>query len=117
MLPPFPRANAMTAMRRWRDEAAKCAGWSRPLPWPVIGMGSLAGKFAVAVVLAALLTQPSYAQPFPESDRQKAAEARKKAEEKQTDEAYKSTMKHAPNADKKLDPWGGIRAPSPNSSK
>jgi hypothetical protein len=58
-----------------------------------------------------------YAQPFPESERQKAEEARKKAAEKDTDEAYKSLMKHMPNTNKKIDPWGGLRTPFANPGK
>jgi hypothetical protein len=69
-------------------------------------------KFGVFAVLSVLLMEPSYAQPFPESERQKAEEARKKAVEKETDEAYKSLMKHTPNTNKKVDPWGGLRTPS-----
>jgi hypothetical protein len=38
------------------------------------------GKVAI-FVLSALLTQPSYAQQFPETDRQKAQEDREKAQE------------------------------------
>jgi hypothetical protein len=74
-------------------------------------------KFAASVVLLALLTQPSYAQTFPESDRQKAQEERKKADEKATDEAYKALMKHLPDSNKKVDPWGGLRAPSATPGK
>ena len=74
-------------------------------------------KFAASVVLLALLTQTSYAQPFPESERQKAQEERKKADEKANDEAYKATMKRLPNSDKKVDPWGGVRAPSPSPGR
>ena len=68
-------------------------------------------KFAASVVLLALLMQPSYAQPFPEFDRQKAQEERKKADDKATDEAYKALMKHLPDSNKKVDPWGALRAP------
>jgi hypothetical protein len=67
-------------------------------------------KFAIPAVLSALLTQPSYAQPFPESSRQKTQEERKKQEEKSNDEAYKALMKRLPDANKKADPWGGLRA-------
>jgi hypothetical protein len=74
-------------------------------------------KLAVCMIFTALLMQSSYAQPFPESERQKAAEARKKAEETATDEAYKSTMKRTPNTDKKVDPWGSMRAPPVNPDK
>jgi hypothetical protein len=48
---------------------------------------------AVALIISALLTQPSHTQPFPESSRQKAQEARKKEDEKANDEAYKAMMK------------------------
>jgi hypothetical protein len=51
-------------------------------------MCDLARIFGLSVVLSTLLTQPSYAQEFPESARQKAEEAVKKADEKATDEAY-----------------------------
>jgi hypothetical protein len=71
----------------------------------------------VALTISALLTQPSYAQPFPESSRQKAQEERKKGDEKANDEAYKAMMKRLPNSDKKVDPWGGVRAPSANPGK
>jgi hypothetical protein len=83
----------------------------------------LVRKFAASLVLSALLilsaslTQSSYAQPFPESERQKAEEARKKADEKATDEAYKALMKHTPDANKKVDPWGGLRTPSATPGK
>ena len=66
------------------------------------------------MVFLALLTQPSYAQPFPESERQKAQEERKKADEKATDEVL---MKHLPDSYKKVDPWGGVRAPSATPGK
>jgi len=60
------------------------------------------------VVLLAVLAQPSYAQQFPESERQKAQEERKKADEKATGEAYKALMKRLPDSNKKVDPWGGF---------
>jgi hypothetical protein len=83
-------------------------------------MRNLVRKFAVSVLLTAFLTQSSYAQPFPESDRQKAAEAHKRAADEATDEAYKAMMKNVPNVpntNKKVDPWGSVRAPSVNSNK
>jgi hypothetical protein len=40
-------------------------------------MCDLVRKFALLVVLSALLMQPSYAQQFPESERQKGEEARR----------------------------------------
>jgi ribosomal protein L9 len=66
-------------------------------------------SFAVSFLVAVLLTPPSHAQPFPESERQKAEEARKKAEEKATDEAYKATLKHTQDVKKTVDPWGNLR--------
>jgi hypothetical protein len=69
------------------------------------------------MVLLALLTQPSYAQPFPESERQKAQEERKKEDQKANDEAYKATMKRLPDSNKKVDPWGGVRVHSATPSK
>jgi hypothetical protein len=51
-------------------------------------MRHLARSFAASLLIAALLTRVSHAQPFPESERRKAEEARKKADEKATDEAY-----------------------------
>lgn len=80
-------------------------------------VGQSVRKFAVSAVLSALLMQPSYAQPFPESERQKAEEARKKADKQATEEAYKSQMKRTPNTNKKVDPWGGLRTPSANPGK
>ena len=56
-------------------------------------MRHLARSFVASLVIAALLTPASHAQAFPKSERQKAAEARKKAEEKTTDDAYKATLK------------------------
>lgn len=47
-----------------------------------------------------------------ESDRQKAETEKKKADERATDEAYKSTIKRIPDAGQKPDPWGNMRAPA-----
>jgi hypothetical protein len=69
-------------------------------------------KLAAFAVFGMLLVQPSYAQQFPESSRQKAQDERKKLEQKGTDEAYKDSIKRMPNSDKKVDPWGAVR-PSP----
>jgi hypothetical protein len=66
--------------------------------------------FAVSVLVLAMLTQPFNAQALPESSRQKAQEERKKADEKANDEAYKALMERLPDSDKKVDPWGGVRA-------
>jgi hypothetical protein len=67
---------------------------------------------AVASAIFALLIPLCHAQPFPESSRQKIQKEQKKANDKATDEAYKAYMKRTPNADKKVDPWGSMRAPS-----
>jgi hypothetical protein len=84
----------------------------------------LARSFAISAVLSALLTQLSYAQQFPETERQKAEEtrekaqeARKKADRQATDEAYQSMVEQTPHTNKKVDPWGGLRAPSANPGK
>jgi hypothetical protein len=71
------------------------------------------------LALSVLLTLPSYAQQFPETERQKAEEdrdriqaARRKANEQAIDEDYKSLTERTPSANKKVDPWGNLRAPS-----
>ena len=76
-----------------------------------------AGRVAIALVFLALLMQPSFAQQFPETERQKAQEdreraqdARKKADRAATDEAYKAMIEQTPKTSKKVDPWGGLRA-------
>jgi hypothetical protein len=43
--------------------------------------------------------------------------AKKKAEEKANEEAYKSTIKRMPDSNQKADPWGGLRAPAANGNK
>jgi hypothetical protein len=81
-------------------------------------MNCLAQKLAASLIGLAFLTQVSHAQEtFPESERQKAETARKKAEEKSNDEAYKATLKRAPVVNQKVDPWGNLRTPSTKSSK
>ena len=75
------------------------------------------------MILSALLTQPSYAQQLPgaqqfpvterqqaEERRDRAEEARKKAQREAIDEAYRATVEQAPITKKKVDPWGGLRA-------
>jgi hypothetical protein len=83
-------------------------------------MYDLSRKFAGFAVISALLTQVAYAQglpgmqELPKSDRQKAAEELKKAQEKAADEVYESMVKRVQppkTSDKKFDPWGGLRAP------
>jgi hypothetical protein len=73
-------------------------------------------KVVISLVLLALLTPPSYAQQFPETERQKAEEtrekaqeARKKADREATDEAYKAMTEQTRNISKKVDPWGSLR--------
>jgi hypothetical protein len=66
--------------------------------------------FAACLVLLALLSQQSYAQTLPESERQKAQEERKQEEQKANDEAYKAMIKRTPSSNKKVDPWGSLRA-------
>jgi ribosomal protein L9 len=78
--------------------------------------------FAVAMVISALLTPASYAQMGtpeapPLTDDEKAEIAKKKAEEKATDAAYKSTLKRLPEIHQRVDPWGGIRTPSASGGK
>jgi hypothetical protein len=85
-------------------------------------MCDLVRKFALLVVISALLMQPSYAQQFPETERQKAEEAREKAQEARIDrqaidEAYKSLMQQTPNTNKKIDPWGGLRTHPANPGR
>jgi hypothetical protein len=74
-------------------------------------------KFAISAILFALLAQPSYAQQFPETERQKAEQTRekaqadrKKADREATDEAYKAMTAQTRKTSKKVDPWGGLRA-------
>jgi hypothetical protein len=77
------------------------------------------GKIAMSVVLLALLMQPSHAQQFPETERQKAEEmreraneARKKAAREAIAEEYKAMTERTPKTNKKGDPWGGLRGAS-----
>ena len=73
--------------------------------------------FSIAMVAAVLLMQPSYAHaqhasaPARPSEKEKAKAAEKRAFEKDTDEAYKSTLSKMPDAKQKVDPWGSMRAP------
>jgi len=73
--------------------------------------------FSIAVVTAVLLMQTPYAQaqhmsaPAGPSEKEKAKAQEKRALEKDTDEAYKSTLKQIPEAKQKVDPWGSMRTP------
>jgi hypothetical protein len=80
-------------------------------------MRHLARSFAASLLIAALLTPASHAQPFPESERQNAEEARKKVDEKATDEAYKAALRHKQDVKKTVDPWGNLRTPSAGGNK
>ena len=70
--------------------------------------------FVTPTAILVLLTQVCYAQmavpgvvqPTPE---EKAAAARKRADEIETDRAYKGMLKQAPAATQKVDPWGDVR--------
>lgn len=69
------------------------------------------------VVAAALFAQASHAQSIPgQSPKEKARQAEKKAEDKDVDRAYKSSLKQIPDASKNRDPWGNLRAPNAPSS-
>jgi hypothetical protein len=74
-------------------------------------------RLVLLLAMSASLIQGSYAQNLPMSDTQKAEIAKKEAEEKANDEAYKSEIKHAPDAKQKADPWESMRAPSASSNK
>jgi hypothetical protein len=71
--------------------------------------------FSIAVVAAVLLMSPSaHAQhssaPAEPSPKEKAKAQEKRAFEKDTDEAYKSTLSKIPDAkQQKVDPWGSMR--------
>ena len=71
--------------------------------------------FSMAVVAAVLLMQPFYADaqhaspPTGPSEKEKAKIQEKRAFEKDTDEAYKSTISKIPDAKQKIDPWGSMR--------
>ena len=65
--------------------------------------------------VAAVLLMPPYAlaqhssPPSGPSDKEKAKTQEKRAREKETDEAYKSTLTKIPDAKQKVDPWGSMR--------
>jgi hypothetical protein len=77
-----------------------------------------ARNISVFALVLLLLVTPSFAQQFPQTERQKAEEdrdraqaARKKADQQMIDEDYKSMMEQTPRSNKKVDPWGNLRAP------
>jgi len=71
-------------------------------------------SFSIAVA-AVLLMQTPYAHaqhmsaPAGPSEKEKAKAQEKRAFEKDTDEAYKSTLSKLPDAKQKVDPWGSMR--------
>jgi hypothetical protein len=70
-----------------------------------------------AVVTAALLVPCANAQPIPgQSPQEKARQAEKKAQEKDVDRDYKSSLEKIPEASKSSDPWGNLRTPNAPSS-
>lgn len=80
--------------------------------------------FAAMVAISAMLASISYAQapvggpePVPQSEDEKIEAAKQKAFEKDTDTAYKSTLKHLRDSNQKVDPWGGLRTPSAAGNK
>jgi hypothetical protein len=70
---------------------------------------------SIAMVAAVLILQAPNAHAQHKSAtegptaEQKAKALEKRAFEKNTDEAYKSTLSRIPDAQQKVDPWGGVR--------
>jgi Tfp pilus assembly protein PilN len=79
-------------------------------------MGFPMRAFIAALIAAALFTQTAYAQHKAPADgpseKQKAEVQAKRAYQKDTDEAYKSTIDKIPDSKKTADPWGSMRTPS-----
>jgi hypothetical protein len=75
---------------------------------------------AIALAATALVMQIPYAQAQQHktpgagpTDKQKAHDAEVRAYEKQTDKAYRETLKQIPDAKPNADPWGNLRAAPP----
>jgi len=72
--------------------------------------------FLLLMVASVLLVGIPYAcaqhssAPAGPSDKEKAKARDKLIERKETDEAYKSTIKRIPDAKESFDPWGNLRA-------
>ena len=70
----------------------------------------------MAVIAAVLLMQMPYlhaqhsSPPAGLSEKEKAKLQEKRAFEKDTDEAYKSTLRKIPDVKQKVDPWGSMRS-------
>ena len=71
--------------------------------------------FVIAVVAAVLLIQPPSAhaqqrsQASQQSEQEKTKMQEKALSRKETDEAYKSTMKRIPDVKQSIDPWSSMR--------
>jgi hypothetical protein len=67
----------------------------------------------IGLIVTVLSTPCAHAQhsspPAGMSEKEKAKLQEKRASEKDTDEAYKSTISKIPDAKQKLDPWGNMR--------
>jgi hypothetical protein len=90
-----------------------------PIVPPAEKMRRALRLFAIALAAAMLLMQAPYAQaqhapaPSGPTEKEKAKVRDKRAYEKDTEEAYKSTLKHIPDAKQNVDPWGNLRMPAP----
>jgi len=78
--------------------------------------------FLAAMIAATVLTPSAFAQQQhgppqkPQlTDEQKAKIQEKRSFEKDTDEAYQSTLKKIPESKQNVDPWGNLRAPADGS--
>jgi hypothetical protein len=94
---------------------------STGLHWiiPLIAIMTMTVRATLCVAFLVLISPPSFAQQFPQTERQKAEEdrdraqaARKKANQQMIDEDYKSLIEQTPSSNKKVDPWGNLRVPS-----
>jgi hypothetical protein len=71
-----------------------------------------------AMIAATVFAQCAFAQQHGPptklqlTDEQKAKIQDKRAFEKDTDEAYQSTLKKIPESKQNVDPWGNLRAPA-----
>jgi hypothetical protein len=90
-----------------------------PPPAPArVGKLRRALRLVAIAMAAALVMQIPSAQAQPSalkgpSDKQKAHDAEVRAYEKQTDKAYRDTLKQIPDAKPSADPWGNLRAAPP----
>jgi TRAP-type C4-dicarboxylate transport system substrate-binding protein len=74
-------------------------------------------KLLAAVAALLLLTAAAHAQAQKFSpktgptDEQKARAAEKAAQERDTEERYRASMKQIPDNKQRVDPWAGVRTP------